>query len=194
MPNFNKIVYNLAYRMGKPHWDSGAVPPEVIALAESDHAQTALDLGCGTGTSAIYLAQRGLAVVGVDFTPQAIATARDKARRADVTVDFRIGDVTRLDSLGVHEPFDLALDVGCFHGLDATGRARYAEQLARLTHSGSMFLLWGLDQPELFVKYSVTAEKVQQAFAPNFATSRIEHSTSPSQHAGTWYWLVRQSA
>ena len=191
MPALNKIVYNLAYRMGKPHWESGAVPSEVVTLAESNSSHTALDLGCGAGTNAIYLAQRGLAVVGVDFTPQAIATARDKARRADVTVDFRIGDVTRLDFL--REPFDLVLDIGCFHGLDASGRARYAEHLARLTHSDSMFLLWGLDHPEFFVKYSVTAEGVQQAFAPNFVTSRIEHGASPSQRAGTWYWLVRQS-
>lgn len=191
MPDLNKWFYNLAYRMGKPRWDSGAVPPEVIALAASNHAHTALDLGCGTGTSAIYLAQEGLAVVGIDFTPKAIDAARDKAQRAGVTVDFRVGDVTRLDSL--HEPFDLVLDVGCFHGLDAAGRARYAEHLARLTHPGSQFLIWGFEGQRFLGTYGITPEQVRQQFMPHFRVSRIEHSEGLNNRAGAWYWLVRQN-
>lgn len=191
MFDFNKFFYGLAYRLGKPRWDSGAVPPEVVELVESDHARTALDLGCGTGTNAIYLAQRGLAVVGVDFTPQAIESARAKARRANVAVDFRIGDVTRLDAL--REPFDLVLDIGCFHGLDATGRTRYAANLARLTRPGSVFLLWGFDRPVFIGKYGITPDQIRQQFAPHFEVKRIEQGARPAKGVGTWFWLVRQN-
>ena len=192
MPDLDKWYYDLAYRLGKPRWDSGAVPPEVVALAENDHARTALDLGCGTGTSAIYLAQKGLAVVGIDFTPKAIDAARDKAQGAGVAVDFRVGDVTRLDFL--QQSFDLVLDVGCFHGLDAQGRARYAEQVARLTHPGSMVLLWGfLVLPRFYGTYGMTPDQVRQQFAPHFALNRIEQGEGLGKREGAWYWLVRQN-
>ena len=194
MTDLSKWFYDLTYRSGKPRWDSGAVPSEVIALAASEHARTALDLGCGTGTSAIYLAQKGLAVVGIDFAPNAIAAARDKAQRAGVAIDFHVGDVTRLDSLGVKEPFDLVLDVGCFHGLDAAGRARYAEQVARLTHPGSQFLIWGFEGKRFFGAYGVTPEQVRQQFQPHFTLDRIEHSDGLNHRAGAWYRLVRQNA
>ena len=193
MPTLNKLIYDLSYRLGTPRWDSGAVPPEVIALVASDHAHTALDLGCGTGTSAIYLAQRGLTVVGVDFVPQAIETARAKAQAAKVSVDFRVGDVTRLDSLRAREPFDFVLDIGCFHGLDASGRTRYATQLARLTHPDSQFLLWGFEGPAMFGTYGITSEQVRQQFAPHFAVTRIERGEGIGKRTGVWYWLVRQN-
>lgn len=191
MPELNKWFYNLAYRLGRPRWDSGAVPPEVMALAESDHARTALDLGCGTGTSAIYLARKGLAVVGIDLTPQAIEIAREKARRAGVSVDLRVGDVTHLDSL--RDPFDLVVDVGCFHGLDSAERSRYVEHLARLTHPGSVFLLWAFEGKRFFGRYGVTSVQVRQEFAPQFTPVRIRHLYSPAAGPGAWFWLARQS-
>ncbi len=190
MPNLNKFFYDLAYRMGTPRWDSGAVPPEVIAQVEHNHVRTALDLGCGTGTNAVYLAQHGLNVVGVDFALKAIQTARDKAKRANVSVDFHLGDVTRLDYL--HQPFDLILDVGCFHGLDQAGRKRYAENIARLTHPGSVFMLWGFDGPKFAGTYGFTPEQVRRQFAPRFDVSRVESGTNLNKREGRWYWLVRQ--
>ncbi|MEW5721043.1 MAG: class I SAM-dependent methyltransferase [Chloroflexota bacterium] len=192
MPNLNKLIYGLEYRLGTPRWDSGSVPPEVSALVASNHARTALDLGCGTGTSAIYLAQHGYSVVGVDFTSKAIEIARIKAQLADVQVDFRVGDVTRLDSLGVREPLDLVLDIGCFHGLDAAGRARYAEQLARLTHPDSTFLLWGFDGPAMFGTYGITSEQIRQQFAPHFAVTRSKRGEGIGKRVGVWFWLVRR--
>jgi len=59
---------------------------------------TVLDLGCGSGNHSLYLARQGYTVVGVDFSPKAISLAKEKARLAGVTLEFRLGDVTRLDS------------------------------------------------------------------------------------------------
>ena len=119
----NRLIYDLMYRLGKPVWDSGLTPPEVVKAIEREPTPgRALDLGCGTGTQSIHLAQHGWKVVGVDFSPKAIALAREKANRIGVNIDFRVADVSRLD--GLIGPFDFALDVGCFHGLDAAGQAR----------------------------------------------------------------------
>ena len=117
-------LFDLMYRFDKPAWDTGITPPEVAAMIDSGVVcGRALDVGCGTGTNALYLAQRGLTVVGVDFSPQAIALAREKAERARVAVDFHVADVTRLDSLDIREPFDFVLDMGCLHSIAAAARA-----------------------------------------------------------------------
>jgi SAM-dependent methyltransferase len=189
MTSVYKWMYDLTYRFSKPRWDGDNVPPEVVALVENNGERgRALDLGCGTGTHAIYLAQHGFTVVGVDFSPTAIERARDKARQAGIAVDFRIGDVTRLEFL--REPFEVVLDVGCFHGLDAAGRTRYAGHLARLTRPGSAFLLWAFDRPSRF-GIALTREEAQRYLAPQFVARRIEPSLL-HQRASNWYWFSRQ--
>jgi SAM-dependent methyltransferase len=181
-------MYELTYRFSKPNWERDVVPSQVASLAEKQGGQRrALDLGCGTGAHSIYLAQHGLTVVGVDYSRKAIEMARDKARRAGASVDFQIGDVTRLDFL--REPFDVVLDVGCFHGLDAAGRVRYASHVARLTRQGSTFLLWAFDRAS-HLGIAVTPEEARQSFAPTFVTSRIEPEMF-QQRSAAWYWFTR---
>ena len=108
----NRLLFELQYRFSKPPWDSGVTPPEVVALIEGGMIPPgrALDLGCGTGTNSIYLARHGFSTVGVDYSPRAIATAREKARRAGVAVDWYVADATRLNFL--NPPFDFVLDLG----------------------------------------------------------------------------------
>lgn len=195
-----QLFFDLQYRFSKPPWDSGVTPPEVVALIESGRIAPgrALDLGCGTGTNSIYLAQHGFAVVGIDFSPKAIATARDKARRANVAVEFHVADVTRLNFL--REPFDFALDLGCFHAVDADGRARYAANLARLTRAGSLFMLYACsprppDDGGHLIKIrnvGITPEQVQATFAPHFVAERIERGADRGDRASAWYWFRRQ--
>jgi SAM-dependent methyltransferase len=50
------------------------------------------DLGCGTGSLSVLLAQEGYEVVGVDLSARMIEVATRKARRAHVAVTFRQGD------------------------------------------------------------------------------------------------------
>jgi SAM-dependent methyltransferase len=191
VPDWSRWFYDLSYRFWKPDWDTGLTPPEVIAEVENGRSPgRALDLGCGTGTHAIYLAQHGFSVVGVDFSPKAIEMARQKAANTGATVDFRVGDVTRLDFL--REPFNLILDVGCFHGLDADRRARYATHLTRLTHAGSTFLLFAFDRPIFRGLYGVTPDTVGQTFEPQFTLEDVKRSANRHGRGTAWYRLVRR--
>ena len=96
----------------------------------------ALDLGCGTGTNVLWLAQHGWTAIGVDRSATAIESAR---RKADWTSGamFVEGDVTRLAELEVDGPFDLILDIGCFHGVPARRRGAYVRQVARVAGPGA---------------------------------------------------------
>ncbi|HEX6306154.1 MAG TPA: class I SAM-dependent methyltransferase [Anaerolineales bacterium] len=135
-----RLFFNLWY-FRDPPWDTGITPPELVDFIEHHPPGRALDLGCGTGTNVITLAQNGWDVTGVDFVARAIRAARRKARQAGVDVDLRVGDVTRLDAL--HGPYDLILDIGCFHSLSQAGKRDYIENLTRLMAPGGIYLMYG---------------------------------------------------
>lgn len=185
---WNRLGFELLYRTGRPRWDTGITPPEVVRTVESIPPGRALDLGCGTGTNAIYLAQRGWEVVGVDMVSKAIAQARAKAARARVNVDFLQGDVTRLER--VQGPFDFALDIGCFHALDAAGRQRYTRQLAQLVRPGGQFLLYAFDTPYRSGGLAISEASLRQLFSPAFELTRVEHGFM-GERPTSYYWLTR---
>ncbi|MGC1184925.1 MAG: class I SAM-dependent methyltransferase [Candidatus Dormiibacterota bacterium] len=145
-----RAYYGLFYRAGQPPWDTGVSPPELVELVEGPSALApgrALDLGCGTGTNAVYLARHDWEATGVDFVPSAIARARQRAQSNGLAARFVAGDVTRLGEIGVVGPFDLVLDIGCFHGIPEGLRSAYADQVARVTAPGATLLLFAFGRP-----------------------------------------------
>jgi SAM-dependent methyltransferase len=139
--NFLRRLFFTLWYFRDPPWDTGITPPELVDFIENHPPGRALDLGCGTGTNIITLAQNGWDVTGVDFVARAIRAAHRKARRASVDVDLRVGDVTRLDAL--QAPFDLVLDIGCFHGLSPSGKQAYIDNLTRLLDPDGTYLMYG---------------------------------------------------
>src|SRR5205823_544339 len=98
----------------------------------------ALDLGCGMGTNAIYLASKGFEVTAVDVSPTALSLAEQKARKAGVKVRWLLADVAALPDLGT---FDLLFDRGCYHWLRKQNLAGYLEAIRRCSHPGTRLLL-----------------------------------------------------
>lgn len=134
------LFFNLSY-LGSPPWDSGVSPPELLEFIAGHPPGRALDLGCGTGVNVLTLAQAGWQVTGVDYAVLAVLAARRRLRRAGLDAEVRVGDVTRLN--GIEGPFDLILDIGCYHGLGVQDQIRYRENLRRLLAPGGHFLLYG---------------------------------------------------
>jgi SAM-dependent methyltransferase len=89
-----------------------------------------IELGCGTGTNAIWLAQQGFEVVAVDISPLAIQRAREKALVAGVSVVFLQADITELPDLG--PPFTFFFDRGCYHAVRRHHAAMFFDQLDRI--------------------------------------------------------------
>jgi SAM-dependent methyltransferase len=196
----NRFMFQLMYWLGRARWDSGVTPPEVVeAFAIGDFPPgPALDLGCGTGTNVIYMAKQGRQVVGIDFVTVAIGKARQKAKRAGVMdrVQFYVEDVTRIAELSLPR-CAFALDMGCFHGLTAEGRRRYADELAGLMLPGGLYMLYALmprHMPRQMPGYSigVTPEQVQEIFAPYFDIQRVERGEFLGS-GSTWIWMKRRT-
>jgi SAM-dependent methyltransferase len=190
----------LLYRLGITPWNREAVPTRVIEVVdERSSTGRALDLGCGTGRDAVYLAERGWDVTGIDGVQQAIEAARDRSRSAGVDVNWILGDVTQLEMLGVSQAFDFVLDRGCFHGLSDAGRERCAQGVTRLTGPGARLLMFAF-QPRTFGlgPRGITAEEVQAHFGPSWDVVSVTTETDggrPPVWVGnarpTWYLLAR---
>ncbi len=135
-----RALFELKYLLGNAPWDTGISPPELLAYLESAPVGLAIDLGCGTGTNAITMAQHNWTVLGVDLSPIAIRRARRKATTLALPIEFKRMDVALLP--GVQGPFDLALDIGCYHSLPVPDRASYRSRLESLLPAGADYLLY----------------------------------------------------
>lgn len=117
-----------------------------------------LELGCGPGRNALYLAGRGFDVDAVDLSPAAVAWARERASRDGVTgVRFRCADVFAPDA-GLDGPYDLVYDSGCFHHLPPHRRVSYLMVLERVLAVGGLFGL------ACFASGRMGAEEPDEAF------------------------------
>ena len=117
-----------AYR-GTPPWDIGRPQPAFERLADAGEiAGPVLDVGCGTGENALFLAARGLEVVGVDAVEAAVAAARSKAAARGLAAEFLVHDALKLEGLG--RRFATIIDSGLFHTFDDRERVRFATSLA----------------------------------------------------------------
>jgi cyclopropane fatty-acyl-phospholipid synthase-like methyltransferase len=136
-----KAFYDLWYRFGTPPW-VGNARSELVEIVQTGELSPgrAIDLGCGEGDNAIFLAEHGFQVTAVDFAPSAIAKARAKASDAGVDVDFVIDDITTL--VTVSGTFDILVDYGTFDDLSTGRRAAYADRVRLLAKPGAKFLLW----------------------------------------------------
>ena len=95
-----------------------------------------LELGCGPGRNAVFLASRGCEVDAVDLSPAAIAWARERAAEAGADVRFHCGDVFELTRADLGGPYDLVYDSGCFHHLPPHRRISYLQLLDRVLAPG----------------------------------------------------------
>jgi SAM-dependent methyltransferase len=126
--------------MTTPPWDTKAPKENVIAWQEGGWVHgDVLDIGCGLGDNAIYLARNGHHVTGLDISPTALATAERRANDAGVQVTFAVTDSTKLE--GYTEAFDTIVDSGMFHCLDDDAKRSYAAAAHRATRPGANLLL-----------------------------------------------------
>lgn len=99
----------------------------------------ALDLGCGNGRNAVFLAQQGFAVTGVDFSAQAVAWAQERAAAADVPLTLH--QISVFDAPVATGRFALVVDSGCFHHIAPHRRAGYVQLVDHALAPGGLFAL-----------------------------------------------------
>lgn len=134
--------WNERYQKGDTPWETGRPSSELQRVVAEVAIQpcSALELGCGTGASAIWLAQQGFDVTALDLSTLPIEHARRRADEAGVQVNFLVADVLHppLELIG---PFDFFFDRGCFHVVRRESGTAYLETLCKLTRPGTLGLV-----------------------------------------------------
>jgi len=148
----DKDFWNDAYRQGP---SSVEVADQFLDSEIGDlEPGTALDLGCGSGTNALKLAEHGWSVIGVDWAEHAIELATKGAIDRDLDATFVVGDITEWQP---PHGFDLVISTYALPGGDESRRALQTA-VAALAQGGtlivaewdrSMSKVWGFGKDEL---------------------------------------------
>jgi len=166
LPSFWDTAYSAGDHI--EHWDPPSIPNELIAAVRDGvvrRGQTVLDIGCGAGCEAVFLAGEGVNVIGVDASGSALELAREHARQAGVEVDWRQGDATRLPVKDA--AIDMVLDRGCFHVIARCRRLHYVAEVARVLRPGGCMLLRGArEDDEEAGLIGFDSAEVERLFAP----------------------------
>src|SRR4051812_36353296 len=123
---------------GKAPWDIGRPQRAFVEVADRVSGDI-LDAGCGTGENALFFAERGHPVLGIDFLEHPIQEAKRKAEERGLDAQFDRMDALRLE--GLDRPFDSVIDSGLFHVFSDEDRARYVAGLAHVIKPGGRLFL-----------------------------------------------------
>jgi 2-polyprenyl-3-methyl-5-hydroxy-6-metoxy-1,4-benzoquinol methylase len=149
----------------RPSWLADTPRPFVISGFESGWlapGMTVLEIGCGLGTAAAWLAQRGLQVVAIDVSSHVIGQAR-KSYPNQPGLEFRQADACAPTNIsGV---FGVIMDTGCLQHIPASLREGYCQNLLAWSRAGSRFVV------TMHTKNQSASERlseVQALFSANF--------------------------
>lgn len=135
----DKIYRNMS--LDEIPWNIEEPPKALVELVESGKVKPGktIDLGCGAGNYAIYLASVGFDVTGIDISPTAIKIAKENAKKKKVKCNFLVANVLG-DLDEVNETFDFAYDWELLHHIYPGKRKKYVENVYRILNPGGKYL------------------------------------------------------
>lgn len=197
------LLFRVFYRLGFTPWDGHPIATSLQSLIEGTDGSPpltpgrALDVGCGTGDTSMYLAQHGWQATGIDFVPKALGKARAKADAAHVTVDFREANATRLSTEGVGTGFGLIVDNGCLHGMSDVDRESYAREVTAVAAPDARLLLVEFTPGGTFAVPGIGQEEIERRFTPAWtllSTGEQTYEAGRYSKALRHYLLQRQGS
>jgi SAM-dependent methyltransferase len=192
-------LFRIFYRIGFTPWDGHPIARNLQDLLEGTSttpplpAGAALDLGCGTGDSSIYLAQHGWKVTGVDFVPKALEKARAKA--GNLSIDFVQADVTQLSRAGIGTGFPLIVDNGCLHNMSDDDRDAYVREVSAVAAPDARLLVVAFLPGGRFGVRGVEPAEMERRFAAGWTllSAGQERELDREQTPARYYLFQRRA-
>jgi len=187
--------WNESYAAGELPWDTGEPEPLLVEFVSARRVRSArtLEIGAGTGTNSIWLAERGFDVLGIDFAPRAVERAEKKLNGRALPCRFAALDILSAPPEG--GPFEFVFDRGCFHVFDEPEeRARFAARVAAMLAPGGLWLSligstegppWEVGPPRR------SANDVTLAVEPALEILELRAAEFRGHGAAAWFCLSR---
>lgn len=188
--------WNESYASGQLPWDTGQAEPVLVEFVTAGRVRpgSALEIGAGTGTNALWMAEHGFDVFGVDVSPLAVERAQAKAGGRDLHCRFAAGDF--LAAPPPEGPFQFVFDRGCFHVFDDPGeRQRFAAHVAAALAPGGLWLsLVGSTEgpPREVGPPRRTAREITLAIEPALEIVELRAAEFRGHGASAWFCLSRR--
>ncbi|MGH9586099.1 MAG: class I SAM-dependent methyltransferase [Acidobacteriaceae bacterium] len=188
--------WNETYASGQLPWDTGQPEPVLVEFVASGRVKPGptLEIGAGTGTNAIWMAERGFDVFGIDVSPVAVEKAQAKMRGRALPCRFAALDF--LAAPPPDGPFQFVFDRGCFHVSDEPGeRQRFAAQVAAALAPGGLWLsLIGSTEgaPREVGPPRRSAIEVTLAIEPALEIVELRSAEFHAHGAKAWFCLSRK--
>jgi len=201
-PEGNRLLelWDSDYRGKTPAlWDIGRPADELqkVVVAGKIGKCRVVDMCCGSGSDAIYLANKGFDVTAIDVAPTALAQAEEKATKANAHVRWVLADILAPPDL---KPFDFIYDRGCYHVVRDQNLAAYLETVRRFSHPGTQFLLLAARRDEQSAGGSsgVTEEELRFDFLNKFDIEWLREIRLESNRLGIgppgWSAFLRRNS
>lgn len=188
--------WNESYASGQLPWDTGEPEPLLVEFVTSGAVTPGptLEIGVGTGTNAIWLAEQGFDVLGVDVAPLAVERAQAKMEGRALRCRFAAWDF--LGAPLPDGPFQFVFDRGCFHVFDEPSeRERFAAHVAAALKPGGLWLsLIGSTEgsPREVGPPRRAAREVTLAIEPVLEIVELRSAEFRGHGAKAWFCLSRQ--
>ncbi len=190
--------FRFFYRIGFTPWEGHAIGQALRDLVEGTAdtpalpTGSALDLGCGTGDCAVYLAQHGWKVTGVDYVAKPLEKARAKARAAGASVNFARADVTRLSQEGIGTGFQLIVDNGCIHNMSSADREAYAREVSAVAAPNARLYIAAFPPGGRFGVPGIERAEMERRFAAGWTLVSTGDERELDDKTPTYYYLFQR--
>ena len=188
--------WNESYASGQLPWDTGQPEPVLVEFVTSGRVRPgpSLEIGAGTGTNAIWMAECGFEVFGIDVSPLAVERAKAKMGERDLRCRFAAWDF--LAAPPPDGPFQFVFDRGCFHVFDeAEERQRFAAQVAAVLAPGGLWLslIGSTEGPAREIgPPRRSAREITLAIEPALEIVELRSAEFRGHGANAWFCLSRR--
>jgi ubiquinone/menaquinone biosynthesis C-methylase UbiE len=178
------------YPLEELGWELGKPRPILVEFVEKELIRKgkALDICCGAGTNAVYLAKKGFEVIGIDISPTAVKFAKRKAEQAKVKIEVRVQNFLNLPF--ADQEFDFVFDMGCFHHVKPEDRLKFIKGVHRVLKSGGDYMLTCFSYKNGAAWNHFTKRQLVDFFSDYFELGEFRHIASVEGDGVTRYFYM----
>jgi len=212
--NKDKEIFEKIYAQGGV-WTEFKPPKELVELVDTGKIKPCkvLDVGCGEGFYAIYLASKGFDVMGIDISENAIKLAKRNAEKQGAEIRFMAIDIIEINK--IKDRFDFILEWALLHHIVPEQRPKYIKDIKRILNKGGKYLSISFNNqnPDFNAKgknlrivpenakmpagtklYYLSFEEIKKLFEPNFSiieSKLINMTAGKKEHIGNYFLMEK---